>query len=503
MSDTPANRLTGLPVFRNSSHTAPTPNDATARAANPQPRSLILDLTDHDDTIRELDYSRVLTLRTSAAERLSEYIKANPLLDRSKERPKGQEIIKALLDDQVVQDMQIGAEALSPVMQARYGEAAHHALFGLGRLQQHVDNDGLDEIYVNGLVVTLVYADGKEETSDPVTGKPYRIADSEEQLIEQIAFLAERSSRSFTEADNELDLTLEGGHRLAATAFDAEELAIVIRRHRVVDTSLGEMAKPTNPLNTQIISEHLGAFLDAAVKAGLTIAVGGDMGAGKTTMARALAAAVPSDEAIGTIETERELHLNRLSGRTGRIISWQARPGSGELNADGTRAGAKSLDQLLHRSFRFSLQRLFIGEVRATEALVMMQAAQAGAGTIFTIHAHSGRGVIERLETLLTMPPSNGTVAWARRQIAHNIDLIIHMTYDKDPVTGRKYRYVDEVIYLGPDLEDGNPSITQLYAPSSADYRAVPITGAPQELLRRLERRGGLPSGHFNTGGQL
>ena len=63
--------------------------------------------------------------------------------------------------------------------------------------------------------------------------------------------------------------------------------------------------------------------------------VAGAQGAGKTTMVRALCAEIPKHEAIGTFETEYELHLHELPEQHPIVFAWEARPGSGERGPDG------------------------------------------------------------------------------------------------------------------------------------------------------------------------
>ena len=69
-------------------------------------------------------------------------------------------------------------------------------------------------------------------------------------------------------------------------------------------------------------------------------------------------------EAIGTFETEYELHLHELPDRHRIVHPWEARPGSGERGADGRQAGEFTLDEALVDSFRFNLARQIVGEVR-------------------------------------------------------------------------------------------------------------------------------------------
>nr|WP_269452280.1 ATPase, T2SS/T4P/T4SS family [Tessaracoccus coleopterorum] len=81
---------------------------------------------------------------------------------------------------------------------------------------------------------------------------------------------------------------------------------VTIRLHGLVDVAFDELiAKGTlTPLAAN--------FLTAIVRAGESIVVSGAQGAGKTTLCRALCAALPPTERIITFETDRELHLEKM-----------------------------------------------------------------------------------------------------------------------------------------------------------------------------------------------
>src|SRR3546814_15347561 len=61
-----------------------------------------------------------------------------------------------------------------------------------------------------------------------------------------------------------------------------------------------------------MLSALRASFLRAAVRARKSIVVAGCQGAGKTTLVRALCCEIDEHEAIGTFETEYELHLDQL-----------------------------------------------------------------------------------------------------------------------------------------------------------------------------------------------
>ena len=150
-------------------------------------------------------------------------------------------------------------------------------------------------------------------------------------------------------------------------------------------------------------------------------------GAGKTTLVRALCAEIDPLEAIGTFETEYELHLHELRERHPIVHAWEARPGSGERGPDGRQAGEFTLDEALFDSFRFNLSRQIVGEVRGQEIWAMIKAMESGTGSISTTHASDA----------VARDPQAGHLRDGGRparhprprdeQLAATIDLVVHL----------------------------------------------------------------------------
>jgi Flp pilus assembly CpaF family ATPase len=426
-----------------------------------------------------IDWGLVRSFRKQAAEILS-----NELRDRSvgaeREREIGREIITRLLADHV--DAQVrgggGSGLFTASEQDRMARALFDSLFGLGRLQALVDDDTVENIEVYGHDrVTLVYAGGL------ITPGP-AVADSDDELIEQLQFLAGRAGvtgRPFSPADPQLDLRLHGGHRLAASAWTTPRPVLVIRRHPLVDVDLARLVR------LGLLDTGCAAFLAACVRARRSIVVAGEQGAGKTTLLRALCNEIDPEEAIATIETEYELHLDQTPGRHPRVIAWEARPGNGQVGVDGSVAGEVTVAQLLYHAHRFNRARVIVGEVRGGEVTTMFQAMQAGAGSLSTIHARDAKSVVERLVTL-AIERGNGGSDHAYRQVAHHIDLIVHITARDsrdDHGVLRRRRFVSEVVAVDPG-EGGRPALTDVYTTFDGSLRP----GVAPRWLNELEHVG-------------
>jgi pilus assembly protein CpaF len=413
-----------------------------------------------------VDWAQVRAFRQQAAELLTAQLRDRSGLDEPARREIGRSLIVAMLRDHADSLLAEGAAAPSPPQEQALAAAIFDALFGLGRLQPLVDDPDVENVEITGCdQVHLVYGDGRVRPGPAV-------ADSDEELIETLAFLAARSGgseRAFTPANPILDLTLHGGARLAARAWITPRPTVVIRRHRLTEVDLADLQR------LGMVDGVLAEFLAAAVRANKTIVVSGPQGAGKTTLVRALCNEMDPWERLGTIETEYELGLHQMPERHHRIVAHEARPGTGERTAGGRAAGEITLDDLLYACLRLNLSRVIVGEVRGKEVIPMFKAMQAGAGSLSTTHAHDARAAIERLVTCALEAGPHVTQEYAYLQIASHIDLIVQIgVTDHTSRGGRKHRYVSEVIEVARG-EGGRPAVSDLFAPGP-DGWAVPRT---------------------------
>ncbi|KAB7740062.1 CpaF family protein [Nostocoides sp. F2B08] len=444
----------------------------------------------------DIDWGLVAAFRTMVADRLSAALGAHwrarsdtdPTtarrfggLDRAEQERVGREIIADLLRDHSAESVARGATRWTPSEQAVMGQAVFDAVFRLGRLQPLVDDDRVENIFILGHErVLLELTDGSRVSGPPV-------ADSDEELIDFLRFLANRSEsnpRPFSESTPRLHMKLDGGARLAATAWVVGRPTVVIRRHRLkVDTLQAWVDRGC-------MTEACANFLAAAVRARWSVAVSGAMSAGKTTLMRALCAQIPREEAIGTFETEYELFLAE-SGVHDIVIDWEARPGVGEVRADGRAAGAFDLADALMDSFRFALSRQIVGEIRGPEVWTMIKAMESGTGSLSTTHAANAEACIRKLVTCAMEAGSHVNRDLALEKLAGCLEVIVQLSrqvvYLPDG-TQQLRRWVSEVVVVEPGEREKGYALTHLFGPSSAGAAAA--TGIISERCRTLTEHG-------------
>ncbi|MCL2471080.1 MAG: CpaF/VirB11 family protein [Propionibacteriaceae bacterium] len=404
-----------------------------------------------------VDWGIVAQMRTAASARLSNRIGSDHV-DTVDQQHLGRIIIADLLDERASEAIAQGLPGWDPTIQARMGQAVFDSLFRLGRLQTLVDDESIENIIISGADNVWI------ETSSGSMVKGPPVADSDQELIDFLSFIAARSEvneRSFSPAEPRLHMRLDSGARLAAAAWVTPRPSVVIRRHRLEEVTLADLVA------RETFSPQMSLFLAAAVHRRASIVVSGAQGAGKTTLVRALCSEIPADEVIGTFETEYELHLHLMPKRHPVVHAWEARPGSGETDAAGRRAGEFTLDDALYDSFRFNLSRQIVGEVRGPEILAMLKAMQSGSGSLSTTHAHSAEGAIRKLITCAMEAGPHVTSQYATRAVAEDIDFIVHMEMINRKLANgqfRRHRWVKEILSVQPSDSARGYATTRLFS---------------------------------------
>ena len=211
----------------------------------------------------------------------------------------------------------------------------------------------------------------------------------DDHLIRIISRIASRVGRRIDTSTPMVDARLPDGSRVNATlppiTIDGPTLSIRrFGRKRLTRDDL---------LRLGMFSEPMDRFMETLVRNRKSIVVTGGTGSGKSTLLAAIAEAIPDRERIITIEDAAELMLTQA-----HVIRMETRA----QNTDGK--GAITQRDLVVNALRMRPDRVVMGEVRAGEALDMLQAMNTGHdGSLTTIHANSPRDAFSRLETMVMM----------------------------------------------------------------------------------------------------
>jgi pilus assembly protein CpaF len=421
--------------------------------------------TGHEELVR--------LLRSAVAEELTAHAgsasaSGRPRLDADDEAA----LARRILDDRLEEHARSCIAADEPVLTADQEHAVARMvlerIFRLGRLQPLLDDERIVNVHANGCdVVFAEYADGRKERVDP-------IASDDAELIELIREVGRRyglSEREFNPSHPEINLQLPDGSRLFATAWVCGRPVLAIRRHRYMKLELDDL------VGLGTIDRAMASFLRAAVRARKQLMIAGATGAGKTTTLRALAAEIPPEERIVTVETELELGLDRYPELHPDCIALEAR----QANVEGV--GTVTAAHLVRMSLRMSPDRVIVGEVRGDEVIPMLNAmSQGNDGSMCTIHADSSAGVFRKLALYAIQSPERLPMEATYLLAASAIDLVVYLARP------RNQRFVASVRQVTGF--DGEQVTTNELFRTAGDGSPLDATPIPVDLVAELEASG-------------
>ena len=335
----------------------------------------------------------------------------------------------------------------------------------LGPLSELLARRDVEEVFVEGARVTYLDTDGRlRGLAEPTTEEENR------QIVDRLLAATERqlnAKHPLVQAR-----VLDGTARLTAAIEPvADRLSATVRRYTVRDVTLAALVA------RDALSPQAADFLSATMQLRSRVAVSGEPGAGKTTLAAALLSAVPTSHCVRSCEEIRELAVPVLHGGY-----YEIRP----AGLDGT--GEISLRDLVKFVLAMRPDRIVVGEVRGAEAFELTRAINAGCGFLCTLHANSAQDAVNALVNAALMAGENVTERIVRRIFVEALDLVVHV--DRDDIAradGHVRRQVTEIAAVVPSLTDG-----ETYEPifvRDGLGRPLEWTGAlPPSLERRVDR---------------
>jgi pilus assembly protein CpaF len=302
-------------------------------------------------------------------------------------------------------------------------------ILGLGPLEPLLEDETITEIMVNGSKNIYIERLGKihRETA---------VFESDDHLMRIIDRIVAPLGRRIDESSPYVDARLPDGSRVNAIIppICLVGPTLTIRKFAKIPITVDQLIE-YGTLTAESVE-----FLKACVLARINIVISGGTGSGKTTFLNVLSQYIPGDERIITIENAAELQL-----RQEHVVTLESRP----PNIEGR--GEVTIQNLVVNALRMRPDRIIVGEIRASEALDMLQAMNTGhEGSMTTAHSNSPRDTLSRIETMTLMAGMELPIRAIREQISSALELVVHLERLRDG--SRKVTHVTEIVGMEGDV---------------------------------------------------
>lgn len=345
-------------------------------------------------------------------------------------------------------------------------DAVYHDMAGMGLLSAYLQDADVEEINVNGASgVWVLYKDRKVRLTETF-GNP-----------EACANIVRKMSR--------FGSVILDGSKPIGDSFIARGTRMSGAIEPCVDPDAGAIASIRKQKPSYITRENLIEwetataeeldFLTLCVNNGVSLAIAGATGSGKTADMGYILSCVSPEKRIVTIEDTRELSLAQYD-ENGVMLN--------DVIHLLTKEEPNSITMLdlLKLSLRLHPQILVPAEMRGKEALTVQEAGRTGHTIVSTLHANSARSAYDRI---LTMCLEAGTSLSEERLLKNIVEAFPLMLFKMQlPDHSRKYMEVFEAT----GVKDGEVTGSTLYRYVVDHYerdeagRITKVVGSHQRL---------------------
>ena len=308
-------------------------------------------------------------------------------------------------------------------LHAELAELGGDELLGFGPLEELLTDPDVTDIMVNGPDHIYVERGGRLELAETVFRDNAHVLNVAQRIVSAVG-------RRVDETSPLCDARLADGSRvnviIPPLAIDGPSISI--RKFAKQKITMEKMEGQNN------LSPAMATVLRIAGRSRLNIIISGGTGSGKTTLLNALSRMIDPGERIVTIEDAAELQLQQP-----HVVRLETRP----ANLEGE--GEITQRELVKNCLRMRPDRIILGEIRAGEALDMLQAMNTGHdGSLCTIHANRPREALTRLENMVAMAGVKLPNEAVRSQIAGAVNMIVQIARMRDGV--RRITHITEVV---------------------------------------------------------
>ncbi|MDX1918558.1 MAG: ATPase, T2SS/T4P/T4SS family [Candidatus Caenarcaniphilales bacterium] len=310
-----------------------------------------------------------------------------------------------------------------------------------------------------------------------------------ESLEAAVNSLAQYVGRPIIENVFSIDARMPDGSRVAIVLppVSGSSPIFAIRIFKGVITDLDYLVKQGS------MTKEMVALLAALVRVKENLMVAGGTSSGKTTLLNLLAATIPNEERIITIEDSRELQLKQE-----HVLALEARP------ADKHGKGEFTIRQCLKSSLRLRPDRIVVGEIRGGEAFDLLMAMNTGhGGCMGTVHANTPTDTLRRIESLALMADVDMPLVAIRSIIASTLNVIVSPARLSDgsrriiniaevgPLTEKgDYQTFDMVRYVTTNRNEATGKLSGYfeftgYVPSFFDHFVAEGVKVPRDFFRK------------------
>jgi type IV secretion system protein VirB11 len=199
-----------------------------------------------------------------------------------------------------------------------------------------------------------------------------------------------------------------------------------------VTVAVGGISETEQALIEQLSAKDIYGFIRTAIVRRVSILISGGTSSGKTTFLNACLKSVDAHERIITLEDTRELFPPQKNAV--HLLASRGDQGTASV----------TIQSLLEASLRMRPDRLFVGEVRGSEAFAFLRAINTGhPSSMSTVHADTPLGAYEQLAMMVMQ--SGLSAAYPKADLISYIQSVIPIVIQLRREGGR--RGVSEIFF--------------------------------------------------------